>query len=208
MTALFARLGKFTAPAVVATALLLAGCQTPAGPVEVTRFHRLDDRGPIVPGTFGFAVVPDSGFRPAETGLFERAVTTSLQGLGFREAAAGVRPDYLVSVRVLRDSQLRADDRGGPVSVGVGGSTGSYGSGVGVGIGVNLGGGDARNIIAWELDVAIRRAADDVVLWEGRSSHRAREGAPSAEPGLLARRLTGSLFAGFPGQSGETVVVP
>jgi hypothetical protein len=50
---------------------------------------------------------------------------------------AGWQGDVIAEVSSAAGSSFSGNNRG-PVSVGVGGSTGSYGSGVGVGVGVNL----------------------------------------------------------------------
>ena len=80
-------------------------------------------------------------------------------------------------VTLVTASMLRAPARsgGGPVSVGVGGSTGSYGSGLGVGIGLNLSGPPPEQVET-ELAVAIRDRKTDKVLWEGRASFTASVG--------------------------------
>jgi hypothetical protein len=93
-----------------------------------------------------------------------------------------------------------------PVSVGVGGSTGSYGSGVGLGIGINLSG-KPKKIIATQLSVQIRRRSDSLAIWEGRARTEAKEGTPAAQPGLAASKLASALFGGYPGQSGQTIKV-
>ncbi|MEO0440146.1 MAG: DUF4136 domain-containing protein, partial [Pseudomonadota bacterium] len=111
-------------------------------------------------------------------------------------------------VRVLVDqSLLTAGGRRSPVSVGVGGRTGSYGSGVGLGIGINLGG-KPKDKIVTELSVRISRQSDGNVVWEGRSSIEAKQGSPASQPGLAASKLAEALFRDFPGQSGSTIKVP
>src|SRR3546814_18502563 len=97
-------------------------------------------------------------------------------------------------------------DGGSPVSVGVGGSTGSYGSGLGLGIGINLSG-KPKAIVITELNVQIKRRADATVIWEGRAITEAKENAPAAQPGLAAAQLAGALFKDFPGVSGRTITV-
>ncbi|MFA7586711.1 MAG: DUF4136 domain-containing protein, partial [Novosphingobium sp.] len=111
----------------------------------------------------------------------------------------------IATVRVRRDT-LQAVNRSGPVSVGVGGSTGSYGSGVGLGVGIDLSGNDGARVET-ELAVTIRDRASNQVLWEGRASHAVRAGSPLAETQLGAAKLAEALFKGFPGNSGETIEV-
>ncbi len=97
--------------------------------------------------------------------------------------------------------------RRSPVSVGVGGSTGSYGSGVGVGVGINLGGGP-RKMLDLQLSVRIDDAASGQALWEGRALTAVPVKAPAAQPSLAAAKLAEALFKDFPGESGRTISVP
>ena len=96
------------------------------------------------------------------------------------------------------------------MSVGVGGSTGGGryygGSGVGLGIGINLSG-RPKDQIETVLAVTIRDRASNVSLWEGRARLVAREGSPLANSQLGAAKLAQALFGGFPGRSGETILV-
>ena len=94
-----------------------------------------------------------------------------------------------------------------PVSVGVGGSTGSYGSGLGLGIGINLGGGP-KPTQDLQLSVRIDDAATGQALWEGRALTAVRAKAPAAQPSLAAAKLAEALFKDFPGESGRTITVP
>ena len=96
--------------------------------------------------------------------------------------------------------------RGGPVSVGIGGSTGSFGSGVGLGSGLDPSGPPAGEVDT-ELSVTIRERAGDRVLWEGRARFTVSARSPLANSQLGAARMTEALFKGFPGTSGETIEV-
>lgn len=187
------------------SALLLAACQTPAGPVEVTRFHRIAEGVAVAPAPATVTAAPDSS--PAQTieqRIYEAAVTTQLQKLGYAIPPAGPAA-VRAEVRVTRSLVEAADNRG-PVSVGVGGSTGSYGSGVGMGLGINLGGG-TRPTVVTRLEVRLIRLSDDLTVWEGRAIHRAKQGSPADQPGLAAPGVAAALFRDFPGQSGAAVLV-
>ena len=108
-------------------------------------------------------------------------------------------------MRLDRQS-YRPDRRRGPVSVGVGGSTGSYGSGVGMGVGIDLSPPPAAEVET-ELNLSIRDRMTGQVLWEGRASFTVRSTSPLADTGLAAPKMAEALFAGFPGKSGETIEV-
>lgn len=188
--------------AVAATLLAAtAGCVAPTGPVEVTRFHVPDlarlGSGPI-------AVEPAPGMDPAslEFRTFAVAVARQLALAGYVEQPAGGQV-ALVSVERI---SFRPARPGGPVSVGVGGTTGTYRSGVGLGIGVDLSG-PPPEIVETRLAVAIRERAGGQVLWEGRAAFAVRASSPLAQTQLGAAKMAEALFKDFPGVSGETIEV-
>ena len=184
-----------------ALALPLAACATaPAGPVEVTRFVAPDAGARLGSGTI---FVRAAG--GLETSPYSAAIAGELGRLGYREAA---RADALqiAEVRVERYT-LGSEGRRSPVSVGVGGSTGSYGTGVGVGVGINLGGGSRGERIGTELAVTIRDKASGASLWEGRADVEVGRNSPLADRAANAQTLAAALFDGFPGNNGETIKV-
>jgi hypothetical protein len=111
----------------------------------------------------------------------------------------------LVRISFDRAEQL-PEGRRSPVSVGVGGSTGSYGSGVGLGIGINLGGGPKR-MADLQLSVRIDNAATGQALWEGRALTAVPVKSPANQTSLAAAKLAEALFKDFPGESGRTISV-
>ncbi len=210
MTRPFARRAAMLLPV-----LCLTACATAVAPVQVTRFHRVESSGPVR-GTF--AII--DGPRAATTSLADSqarenyvvAVSRELGRLGYTAAPAG-SARYAVTIDVERQTRAALAARGGPVSVGVGGSTGSYGSGVGVGVGLDLGrlfGGGRGNgdQIVTQLSVRIARPGEAQALWEGRAETEAGARAPAAQPGLAADTLATALFRDFPGASGQTITVP
>lgn len=194
--------------ATMAAALLLSGCMAMTPPVDVTRFHNAQVT-PIVPGTVVIeANVTDEGHsRSIEYATYSAAVLRELQRLGFSEPRDGAAASEYVARYTIERAQISAGGSRSPVSVGVGGSTGSYGSGVGLGIGINLGG-QPKDKIATELSVRIAKRQGDTVVWEGRASLEAKDGSPASQPGLAAAKLAEALFKDFPGQSGATIRVP
>jgi hypothetical protein len=54
----------------------------------------------------------------------------------------------------------------------------------------------------------MKRASDDLVVWEGRAQTEAPNTAPAAQPGLAADKLARALFQDFPGESGRTITIP
>lgn len=188
----------------------LSACMIPTGPVEVTRFNRVNEG--VGYGRGSFAVIPAGDAGAGDTGAGEglalspylAAVQREMERVGYARALNG--SDVVAEVAVER-VEFRGNRRS-PVSVGVGGSTGSYGSGVGVGVGVNLNAlGDQRGVET-TLKVRILRTADKLVIWEGKAVQSGGASSPSAQPGIASAKLAAALFKDFPGQSGETVRVP
>lgn len=189
---------------VLAPVLGLAACATPyAGPVEVTRFVASDSGQRLGSGTiFVEAAGADAGTLAVSP--YTAAVAQQLERLGYRSTARS-EARQIADVRLERYTQGR-DGRRSPVSVGVGGSTGSYGSGVGLGLGINLGGG-RRDLVGTRLAVTIRDAASGQALWEGRADFRATDNSPLASGPANAQTVAAALFEGFPGNNGETIEV-
>ncbi len=190
----------------VAAMAALAGCSTAIAPVEVTRFHAPAP----VPQSGGFLIEPAPGLsgETIEFRTYAGAVSQELQRIGFTDEA-GLKTfapsEYVVIVGATRDVLSPIAARS-PVSVGVGGSTGSYGSGLGVGIGINLSG-KPKDQITTQLSVQIRKRATDLAIWEGRATTQAKDGTPASQPGIAAGKLAAALFSGYPGESGETITV-
>ena len=191
----------------LAVAALATACVTPVGPVEVTRFHvpevQTMARGAIT-------VVPAQGIDPAslEFRTYAAAVERELQRLGFTGTDIGPAGtgDAPVAVLAVGRNLFRPERARGPVSVGVGGSTGSYGSGVGLGVGIDLSGKPPEQVQTF-LSVMIRRGVDGPTLWEGRATFAVSGKSPLADTNLGAAKMAEALFRDFPGESGKTVLV-
>ncbi len=191
----------FLAAAVIAT---LSACVAPVGPVSVTRFH-VPDVGPL--GKGAIAVEPGAGMDAGslEFRSYAAAVARQLSLLGYGEGASGSSTPQFAVLRLER-RVIQAPRVSSPVTVGVGGSTGSFGSGLGVGIGLNLSG-PPPEMVETDLAVTIKDRASGAALWEGRASFSVRTSSPLAATQLGAAKISEALFAGFPGQSGETIEV-
>lgn len=194
---------KFTRMAALAAGLiLLSGCVTPVGPVQVTRFHT-GEAGLLGKGGISVEPAPGSDASSLEWQTYRGAVMHELQHIGYSEAPAG-RGGQVALMRISRTSQPL--DGSSPVSGGVGGSTGSYGTGVGVGVGINLSPRPKAQVDT-ELAVSIRERASGKVLWEGRAQFTVGSGSPLATTALAAPKMSQALFFDFPGNSGETIEV-
>jgi hypothetical protein len=198
----------FSVALLCAAALSFGGCATAVPPVEVTRFHNAVPSW--APGTrYAIATAPlddpGAGMPSIEWNSYRAAVDQQLQRQGLVAAGRNERAPLLVRVAFER-SEEPMQGRRSPVSVGVGGSTGSYGSGVGLGIGLNLGGGPKR-MADLLLSVRIDDAATGQALWEGRAITAIPVKAPASQPSLAAAKLADALFRDFPGESGRTISV-
>jgi hypothetical protein len=185
-------------------ALALAACVAPVGPVEVTSFHRAEALGVLAAGTI--AVEPAPGMDPAslEIQSYQSAVARELIRLGYQQSSSG-SGNQVALVRISR-SAFQPGRSSGPVSVGVGGSTGSRGSGVGLGIGIDLSGPPPEQVTT-ELGVMIQDRASGETLWEGRASFTVRSSSPLAQTQLGAAKVAEAMFHAFPGNDGETVEI-
>ncbi|MEI6640545.1 MAG: DUF4136 domain-containing protein [Novosphingobium sp.] len=185
-------------------AFALAATPALAAPVEVTRFHTPDSITTLGRSAVAVVAAPGMDGTSLEMRVWLEAVGAELAALRFGSATPGAA-DCLAEVRVEREVQ-RTERQRGPVSVGVGGSTGGWNSGVGLGVGFNLGGGPRSRVIT-RLSVTIRSRATGQALWEGRADNIEREKARVAAVDQAAPRLAHALFSGFPGTSGATITV-
>lgn len=182
----------------------LAACVAPVGPVEVTRFH-LPDTSRLGNGTVAVEPAPGEDGRSIEYRTYAAAVARELGRLGYREVALGTGADQIAQLSLEREA-FRPGRSRGPVSVGVGGSTGSYGSGVGVGIGLDLSGPPPEQVET-RLSVMIRDQTSGQTLWEGRAMFAVKSSSPLAGSDLSAAKMAQALFRDFPGVSGKTILV-
>jgi hypothetical protein len=192
----------YLAAAVLAFAAT-AGCVAPVGPVEVTRFH-LPDTSALGRGTIAVEPAPGEDGASLEFRTYAAAVARQLVLTGYSEQVTG-GASQVALLRIERQSHRPGRD-GDPVSVGVGGATGSYGSGVGLGIGIDLSGPPPEQVET-QLAVMIRDRASGRTLWEGRSRFTVSAKSPLANSQLGAAKMAEALFKGFPGTSGETIQV-
>jgi len=182
----------------------LSACATVSAPspVEVTRFHNAEELAANRGASFFIEARTADNAEALEWGPYARAIARELEGQGFRKSA---RDEARVIARFsVERYRLTSEGARSPVSVGVGGSTGSYGSGIGVGIGLNLGAGP-RERIGTELRVVLEPVEGQKAFWEGRASFEADRRSPLAEPAMSANVLARALFDGFPGANGETL---
>ncbi len=201
MGQIFRRAALAAAP--LAAAALLGACTTAyVSPVEVTRFVG-EEPALLGSGPLAVRAGPGMDAQSLEYSVFQTAVGEELEQLGY--IVAGGDAVQVAEITVERFVSAEGRDRS-PVNVGVGGSTGSYGSGLGVGVGLNLSGPPPERVDT-QLRVVIRPTAGGMALWEGRARFTATANSDMAEARASAAKLADALFAGFPGESGETIEV-
>lgn len=189
----------------VASALLSASGPVLAAPVTVTHFIAADASLSVpAHGTVTVTTAPGDDAQSLELRPWIEAVTHEVDTLGFG-AATPNSADFLIEVHLDRQT-TQGEKRRGPVSVGVGGESGSRYSGFGLGLGFSFGGGP-RATTATRLVVTIRDRASRRPLWEGRADSVESAKSDRAQPDKAAPRLAHAVFAGFPGKSGETITV-
>ena len=187
----------------LAAALLLAGCaQTYVSPVSVTRFLGNQPAG-LGHGPIAVRAAPGMA-NSLEFAPYWQAVSAELTRLGY-QVVPGNEAAQVAEVRVERAVE-QPGRRRNPVSVGVGGATGSYGSGLGLGLGIDLSG-PPPAVADTRMGVTIRDGAGGQPLWEGRAEFSASANSRYGSAQAAAAKMAAALFAGFPGHSGETVEV-
>lgn len=186
--------------------LALGACTGPfTGPVEVTRFVS-PDRSVLGRGTISVSLADGPKDELAQA-AYVAAVSEQLGRIGYTVVPQGRSAEQSASIRTSRAAIAAPDPaRRGPVSVGMGGQTGGWGSGVGLGVGINLGGGQRGPNVTTELSVRINDATGRS-LWEGRAQMATAVKSPYSQVGLNARTLASGLFRDFPGGNGETITI-
>ena len=186
--------------------IVVAGCATTpyTGPVQVTRFHDAEAVAQIGKGTIFIESAAGQEEQSLELAPYKSAIAGELSRLGYQEASRDAA-DYIAQIRLDRYARTSEGGRRGPVNVGVGGSTGSYGSGVGLGVGINLGGGKSRERLGTDLGVMIRSKDSGKTLWEGRANLEVSPGSNLESANANASAISEALFREFPGNNGETI---
>jgi hypothetical protein len=188
----------------LALAASLAACTTSGArrDVEVTRFHLGQ---PVASGQIAVEPFEPGAANSLEFQTYAAAVERQLTRLGWTVVRTVGQSEQVAMVDMSQGTRERLGRRS-PVTVGVGGTTGGWGSGVGGGISVGLGGRPAA-VVLTQLEVRIKRRSDGTVFWEGRATGEAGVNRPEAQPAVAADRLAEALFEGFPGNSGQTIRV-
>lgn len=195
---------KLAIPLFLAAAL--AGCAAQVGPVEVTRFSA-PDAPALGQGMIRVDPGPGQDGGSLEFRAYAGAVAQELARVGYRQALPGEAvANTQVAVLTVERRTFQPGKQNNPVSVGVGGSTGSYGSGLGVGVGIDLSGPPPEQVDT-RMQVMILDKPQGRTIWEGRASFTVSAKSQMAQTSLGATKMAQALFSDFPGRSGETILV-
>ncbi|UAK25985.1 DUF4136 domain-containing protein [Sphingomonas nostoxanthinifaciens] len=208
---------RIVAPA----SLLLVGACATSFKADVSRFQRMP---PPQGQTFAIQAANPQMQGGIEFGMYAQMVATRLAQLGYTPSPDGRGASLVVSLdygidngheKVVTTPGLyggyggwgRGWGYGGFGGFGGGFGRGYYGRGWGMGWGDPYwaGGPDVESYTFYvsHLDMRIRRAADGVTLFEGRAKARSVDHSLQR----LVPNLVEAMFTGFPGRSGEDVLI-
>ncbi len=173
--------------------------------VDVVRFHT----GLAATGqTIALQPVDPALASSLEFASYANQVGASLEKLGFKPAAAGIKPDLIGTLSYSQTERETVVDGGrkGGFSIGVGVGTFGRHGGVSVGGSVPVGGdrdSPKGKIHTTTLELSLKRAGETTAVWEGRASTEGSVNKSSALPALIPA-LNEALLKDFPGTSGKT----
>ncbi len=175
------------------------------GKIEVTRFLAPGAAAALGHGGIAVAAAADDGMaNEHEQAAFTAAVADRLAHAGYQGAGAAPTPaaSQRAQIRVTHAEVAPGDPPHKPVSGEMEAGIGNRGSSFGLGLSIDLS--KPRGpLVSTMLEARIADAATGAVLWEGRAEIVTREGGHRWSTPALADRLSGALFAHFPGKSDE-----
>lgn len=167
------------------------------GKVTAARFRANDPRvAQLGHGPISVALGVGDASEIGERAIFEAAIVDQLAANGYvvnAPAGTGQIAEMVVERREAVPAERSHSPVSGEMSVG-GGNRGSFG---GLGIAIDLSK-PRKALISTRLQVRIRDVGDKAVLWEGRAEILTPEGDRKWTPDAVARKLTTTLFKGFP----------
>lgn len=184
-------------------ALLLAACATNTPTAEVSRFHL----GQPIPADT-IVLTQDTSGQPlsAEYDFYASAMAADLAAAGLRVAQNDRRSAYLGILKVEQTTR-QGPPRPPAFQLGLGGGTGGYGGGVGGGVSIPIGKRRSGDVRVNQVSLQIKRRSDNSVVWEGRATAAIAADAPASALPAAVPALSRALLAGFPGPTGQTVLV-
>ena len=195
--------------AACAVVLAVSGCATTgASSVDVKRFHL---GTPVTRGTIALVPANSAGSFSLEYRTYADAVANELRAQGFTPAPVDSGPAYIATLTITQNVAV-GPPRPSPFSIGIGGGgfSGGRGGGVGLGggVGIPIGHGRRDAVEVDAIAIAIKRAADQTLIWEGSAQATIDTRSPQATLARAVPAMARILLAGFPGPSGVTQHVP
>lgn len=143
---------------------------------------------------------------PRELAIYEAAVIDRLAQAGYDTASVDATGGQITEITISHDEVAPPEAPHRPVSGAMEVGVGSRGSSLGMALNIDLSK-PRQALVATRLEARIRDRVTRTVLWEGRADVITRDGDRRWSDGIIATRLAGALFGGFPGRSGESVAV-
>ena len=175
------------------------------GKVEVTRF--LADGAAaqaLGRGAISVAAATDGTADERERATYEAAVIDRLAGVGYDTVTKAGEEGQTVELHIRHAEAEPAEAPHKPVSGEMEAGVSNHGSYGALGINIDLSK-PRKALLSTRLEARIRDKATGAVRWEGRADIVTRDGDPKWTDQAIATKLAGALFAGFPGQNGETI---
>lgn len=184
-------------------ALLVTACATGVPTAEVSRFHL----GQPIPAD-SIVLVQDAAGQPlsAEYSFYARAMEADLATAGLRLTQDNPRSAYVGLLKV-EQAVREGPPRPPAFQLGLGGGTGGFNGGVGGGVSIPIGKRRSGDVRVNQLSLQIKRRSDNSVVWEGRAVSALAADTPASALPAAVPGLARALLAGFPGPTGQTVVV-
>ncbi|HTN15555.1 MAG TPA: DUF4136 domain-containing protein [Sphingomonadaceae bacterium] len=138
-----------------------------------------------------------------ENAIFEAAMIDQLVKAGYDTQTAPDGQGQLVELRITHGVAQPAELPRKPVSGEMDVGVSNRGTMMGLGINIDLTK-PKKALLSTRVEVRIRDAASDTVLWEGRGDIATRDGSEKWTSQAIATQLAEALFRKFPGKNGET----
>ena len=186
----------------------VSGCATTGrGSVDVKRFHL---GVPVTRGTIALVPANSAGSFSLEYRTYADAVAGELRAQGFTPAPVDSSPAYVATLTITQNVSV-GPPRPSPFSIGIGagGFTGGRGGiGIGGGVGIPVGHGRRDAVEVDAIGIAIKRTADQTLIWEGNAQAMIDTRSSQASLARAVPSMARILLDGFPGVSGVTQHVP
>ncbi|MXO64352.1 DUF4136 domain-containing protein [Altericroceibacterium endophyticum] len=179
------------------------------GKVSVERFVAADKQDMLGHGKIVVTSLTADTGPMNDKAVYEAALIDQLARLGYDTAvpqAFESRTDtQIAEITVFRDIAIPAEGKRDPISGEAAVSVSNRGTGYGLAVNVDLTKPE-KAMLSTRIEVRVRDAKSNDVLWEGRASMLSREGSEQYTENAIASRLADALFSEFPVGPDDSVV--